>query len=94
MRELLLKTQQEVHDTNTKWNKVLDAVRELDMSDFIRVDFETNEVVFKRSEYKKRIDLIIKLTFYQGKQAWKPTDKVSSDLEIIRESEDEVDNDQ
>jgi len=85
MRELLLKTQQEVHNTNTKWNKVIDSVREMDMSDFIRVDFETNEVVFNRSEYKKRIDLIIKLTFH--------TEKVASDLEIIRESEDEVDND-
>ena len=41
-----------------------------------------------------KVQYHIKLTFYQGKQAWKPTDKVSSDLEIIRESEDEVDNDQ
>jgi len=85
MMDLLLKTQQEVHNTNTKWNKVIDSVREMDMSDFIIVNYETGDMSFNRSEYKKRIDLIIKLTFH--------TEKVASDLEIIRESEDEVDND-
>ena len=85
MRELLLKTQQEVHNTNTKWNKVIDSVREMDMSDFIIQNYETGEMDFDRSEYKKRIDLIIKLEFH--------AEKVAPDSEIIRKSEDEVDND-
>jgi len=88
MRELLLKTQQEVHDTNTKWNKVIDSIKEIDMSDFLVPDRDlgVKQIVFDRDEYRKRIDLIIKLAFHRY--------KVGTDLEIIRESEDEVDNDQ
>ena len=32
MMDLLLKTQQEVHETNTKWNKVIDGIKEIVMS--------------------------------------------------------------
>jgi hypothetical protein len=89
MRELLLKTQQEVHDTNTKWNKVIDCIKEIDMSGMINLDLEfdsaetdrvKNEIFINidRLEYKRRIDLIIKLAFNPD----------------ISKAEDEVDNDQ
>lgn len=89
MMDLLLKTQQEVHDTNTKWNKVIDCIKEIDMSGMINLDLEfdsaetdrvKNEIFINidRLEYKRRIDLIIKLAFNPD----------------ISKAEDEVDNDQ
>ena len=89
MMDLLLKTQQEVHETNTKWNKVIDCIKEMDMSVMINLDLEVdsaetdrikNEIFINidRLEYKRRIDLIIKLAFNPD----------------ISKAEDEVDNDQ
>ena len=89
MMDLLLKTQQEVHETNTKWNKVIDCIKEMDMSGMINLDLEfdsvetdriKNEIFINidRSEYKRRIDLIIKLAFNPD----------------ISKAEDGVDNDQ
>lgn len=103
MKDLLLKTQQELHETNAKWNKAIDCIKEMDMSGFIKL--EKDKIVSRvwklendlsinidRSEYKRRIDLIVKLAF-------NPDDIIdirdcSNFNEVLRKAEDEVDNDQ
>ena len=103
MRELLLKTQQEVHETNTKWNKVIDCIKEMDMSGFIKLDNDKMvsrvwklendlSINIDRSEYKRRIDLIIKLAF--NPDATIDIRDCSNFNEVLRKAEDEVDNDQ
>ena len=102
MMDLLLKTQQEVHETNAKWNKVIDCIKEMDMSGMIHLDLEFDSVetdrvkseIFiniDRSEYKRRIDLIIKLAFNPDTTI--DIRDCSNFNEVLRKAEDEVDND-